>query len=611
MNKMGFLKNSSFSIILFFLLVIEGSGIAYGRETVYLFILFLPTILFVNLAIQKQLIVVPTKITVAFLAFLAVSLISTVFGANIQRSFEYSLYLISIFSLFLYAYNKKSEIEKALPAVIIASSIFFVAYTIILGSHLLSLPTPLTGFQFVFSQYQTHNHLGDFLILPVIMALFYLYKRKSINSMLGALILVPFIIFSYSRSAYFDLLTAIVAIHLKFTSRSKSNYSAWIPRLIIVAVIVAGIILLITTTKESNQSSFSSNINAYLVQNQGLSPFKALLAYRPEYFAQAIQSIAHHPLLGIGPDNFIYASRTYTTNPAYGITSYSHNLFIDVLTNNGVLGLIPFIMLLFLAFWKSKKDALFFVLLAMFFNFQTDYTYSIYSFFLLFFVIAAVIHKGNEKEISAKYLLIPSVIVGIIAILMLVGNFFTTQKQMAWAFFTYPLQREIYQPLIEQTNGKQRDMLLGAYERIFPQDPSVLEYLGQFAEQSYEAPRANSYDVPARPADNTGSIITAKASPSSPSSLRLRFSAKADKRKALSYYEKSVSFGFFQSPRLFAKVYSLKLELEGQKSADDFKDFIFSKIKTVPHGYLFPNYFKADFENMCSFNKWQCPNFDY
>ncbi|MDO8269570.1 MAG: O-antigen ligase family protein [Candidatus Levybacteria bacterium] len=407
-------------ILLFFLLVLEGLGVKFGREATLFLIIFLFPILFVHMFFHKKSIVFPKMISVFFLLFIVSTLISTVISVNVTQSIQYLLLTISLFLVFLLSYNYKGELKKPITIFIFASSILFSLYSLCLNLNFLNFFIPENGYQFVFSRFASHNHLGDFLALPIIICIYYLYNRTgkqvsilkaSINlksliinqnsnsiflSVTYLLVATPFVIFSYSRSSYLTIALCTLFIHIFYIKNKHSAVHKMTSRLLIMIIVLSTIFFFITTTQQAERQPLASRINNLLVQKTGLK-YKDILGERPEYVRQSLLSAQKNPIFGIGPDNFQSASKQYS-KPSVRVTTSAHNIFLEILVGQGILGLLPFVGLILVILIKSRKNALFFAMLAMLINFQTDYTYQISSFMLLFFALAGIILKGHQEQ---------------------------------------------------------------------------------------------------------------------------------------------------------------------------------------------------------------------
>lgn len=382
---------------LFLILSFEGLGVPYGREISYFLILFSSIILIVRTFFQKKKIIFPKLLTVLFLIFLVSSFTSSLLSQNVPKTIFYSFYQIPLFLFLICAYNYQKQVEKQLYVVIFGCSALFSSYFLLLYLNFFKLFIPSTGYQFVFSYTASHAHLGDFLIIPTMLLLYNLYHKRFIKvSVAGIFVLLPFTIFSFSRSAYVSIAVSSLVLHVFSVFRNQIPKRTFILRIVILLIVLGSVFAFIMSTSQLKNKSSLSTIYAYLVQNNNLSNNKDLVGRRPYYFRQAIDSFLKNPLMGIGPNNFHSVSLTYAKKPYLESTETVHNIFLEVLVGQGIFGLLPFTGLILLFLIKSQKNALFFAMLAMLFNFQTDYTYQIYSFFLLLFVIAGTIYDENH-----------------------------------------------------------------------------------------------------------------------------------------------------------------------------------------------------------------------
>jgi hypothetical protein len=132
--------------------------------------------------------------------------------------------------------------------------------------------------------------------------------------------------------------------------------------------------------------------------------YKTFNSKRDEYFYTAVQSIIDRPI-GYGPGNYLYVSEHYS-NGKYPITETSHSIFLDLLIENGIVAGVSFIILLgWLLYSANRANTLFYAALALFINFQTDYTYRLFSLFLLLLILLALLfRRHNHGESKSKSL---------------------------------------------------------------------------------------------------------------------------------------------------------------------------------------------------------------
>lgn len=579
------------SIFLFFLLTIfffEGFGINNGRQVAYYLILLMPFFLFIPQLISSSAkkIIFPLKFTALWSLFIVFSLISSFFSVNLQNSFQNIFLYIAVFLIFIFVYNFKELVkESVLYIIFILSFLFsifslFIAYFITQNS-LFSIPLDLNGqgYQFIYSV-GGHNHLGDFLLLPLTILLFWLLtKRFKLENLLFLLFFIPYFIFSYSRSAYLDLSLIIVIISaylmIKVKKMKKPFYIFGFALIVFLGV------LIFTIPSDNKKPSVFNSLNNIFQRKYELASEKTFLAGRNAYLSEALFSFASKPLFGIGPGNFEYASQKYMNNPLEYAPS-SHNLFFDVLVENGLLAEIIFLLLFFQIFHSIKhslmkenyRDGMYiFIFVAMLLNFQTDYTFQIHSFFLLFFVLAGLIYV-EKSSFSSKYLpLLISSVLFLIFNFTLISNLFYSRGDYILAFYSYPINKDVYPTLVSRELSKGNKQLtmkyLNDYAALFNGDSNVLIYI------------ANTY-----------------------------YSISKGK-EALIYYEKAFDANNFQDPGLIKNIYLLKLNMEGKDRAIKFADAYFSRLSHVnsntPYYKIYYGYRLAAFKSCREIYAKSCP----
>jgi len=257
--------------------------------------------------------------------------------------------------------------------------------------------------------------------------------------------------------------------------------------LVCIAVLLLSITFFLSTVKDNSKIPIISNINVLLTSKLGLKD-KYFLSQRREYFYQAYQSIREKPLFGVGPNNFYYASVKFQNSPEFWSDS-AHNIFLDVLSENGIpVGIISSaIFLLFLAHIKNtfqKQDIIVIsLLLGLFLQFQMDYIYKLYSFFILsIFFMGLLYIEGKMMVVSLKKILILSSMLSLLTISILLNLFFTSNGKYTIAYLFYPLRRETSEGLIDQKLSVKDNpdglRMLNRYDTIFSGDASVQRNIG-------------------------------------------------------------------------------------------------------------------------------------
>ncbi len=189
----------------------------------------------------------------------------------------------------------------------------------------------------------------------------------------------------------------------------------------------------------------------------------------------------------------------------------------------------------------NKNNVLYiFLFLAMLFNFQTDYTYLIHSFFLLFFVLIGLIYQEQKTIVANRLVLSLSLALFIIFNLILVSNISFVKQDYKLAFYTYPLNKNVYQPLINEEikngNTKAAFKYLNYYMRLFNGDVDSLTYAGNIYYQY------------------------------------------VGKKDALPYYERAFNVNNFESVELVKRIYQIKLGTQGKQNANEFADRYFLRL---------------------------------
>lgn len=435
-----------FLLVLIF--IIEGIGTIIPRELVFYLYLILPVIFFIQLMIKKKSVIFPKYLSITFGFFLIFSFISAVFfSVDKQISFELNMFFISSFLTFIYFYNNKDLAKKHIKLIVIIGSIIFtIVYLFKLNIN------PINGYQLVTSYYShAHNHLGDFLGLGLVFFVYFLINKKGKNWFYLFILSFPLFLFSFSRTAYIALLITAFFMMIK----SKLTHLISIKTIFIIFLMILSIIFLFATVNEANNNAIVGKLNQLLSSRFSLQS-KDFTAGRLTYLKQGSKSFTDHPLFGVGPGNFGYLSKKYQSEKSqwyeFGTADNAHSLSLDILFENGGLAFIffgLFIMLIFINLFK-KNSLESYLLLYLLISFQTDYTYKIYSMFVLFMILAAIVYeeKGNKKN---QFVLFAIFSLGtlILVLFILTSHVFLLINQPKLAAIFYPFNKEAYRQLID------------------------------------------------------------------------------------------------------------------------------------------------------------------
>lgn len=385
---------------LILIIVPEGLGIYLGRDLSRFFLISFPLMAFLNSQLKGEKFHIPVKISLLWTFFLLLSFFSTIKSTNFAISLEWLFFHLSLFFSFLYFYNHKNLIPTILQIGIVCSLIFSV-YTLFIYSGFFLfgfsfVPLPNDGYQFIYSKFGSHNHLGDWLVIFIIPVCFYISKNKFVIGYILGLLFFGLIIGSYSRSAYISLsVTLLVLAYWKRKIFSRTRLK------IIICGIIALIGLSFVVVKEVQNLPLIGGVHNFIKINANLTD-KDITARRFGFFDQAIHGIISKPYFGYGPGNFFEVSTLYTT---YGTrTQSAHNIIFDTASELGIPATLIFLSIIGLLVWNQFKypTIISLMIAAFLINSLTDYTYRIYSFMFLFIVLAGLSYQ--EKGIVMKSL---------------------------------------------------------------------------------------------------------------------------------------------------------------------------------------------------------------
>ncbi len=544
-------------------LILEGLGLKFSRDISFYILAFLPFFLFIFGT--KGRIVVPRNFTILSFAFLLILTLSFAFSLNLDQSFKFLLLYVSSFLIFIYIFNNKRRINKFLLPLIFTAAILFSLYSLLLFF------IPETGYQFVFSSFSSHNHLGDFLILPLLSSLyFFMTGEKQVLFFLTSLLFIPYFIFSFSRSSYLAFAATAILMFL-WLSKTRQIKSHFLSFLFLFFISSIAVLFVFITVKDVGTNTLAERAGRVLRDRHELKD-KYFLAYRNKFFKEAALSIRERPLLGVGPGNFSYASAKYTELPSLW-TESAHNIFLEVFVENGVFAGIVFMALIVLILKRLRKNLLFFLALSLLLNFQTDYTYRIYSFLALFVVILGLNYEAREviKWRKSNFMFASiSVFLALSALLMALSGAALKLDKPVLSFYLYPLNKNVYKPLIDASSLKKdregEKFLLSPYGNFFRGDPEVLDYLGGVYEK------------------------------------------KGDKALSLNYYEQAFEANPIRDWNIVWAVYNLKKQLLGEKEAKAFADRVFAKVEGVREKWSIDENFRIETMKLCqSLYNLHCP----
>lgn len=513
-------------------LIIEGLGIFSQRTYLGYYYFILPLCLFIFSLIKKKPIRFPTVASICFILFLIFSLISSVnFSVDKQISFEWWLFYLTSFLFFIFFYNFKLEAKKIIKTVIIIATVIFIInflFKLFFPNLFFIKNLPTHEFNLFFSFYTyTHNHLGDFLGLSLILMFVGLVKNIKRVFLAPFFTLIILFLYSFSRSAYMSFLLIISIFVFQFRNRR-------------IIILFSTVLFLVVVFFFLISSPYGKLFNL---------PQKNLFDSRKNYWQQGIQAIKEKPIFGFGMGNFGYASQKYRNN-YYTFSGTAHNFLLENFVENGLLTTLPltiFLMLLLLSAWRRQSvfSLLFFYL---FFIFQTDYIYRMYSIMVLFIILAAVVYEEKNKVENTTVFGIFTLFLYVILQMIMISHIFIKNSRFELAIQTYPFNKSAYPPFIneriQKSDSSQAVIAAGQYETIAPDDEDIVRILAE------------------------------------------TYLALGNKKKALLYFEKMYKNNHLVGMPIVEKIYQLKKEVATTQQADAFIQQAFLNYNNiVPYWY--------------------------
>jgi O-antigen ligase len=524
-----------FVAIITITLIIEGLGLRGARFIIpYVFLLFPLLLGIISLEDPVKL---PRSLALPFSVFVVFLFVSTLFSTDITLSVNQFFVLIGTLAAFILAYNYRKK-EKAVLNIVIFASLFFVAYYFYsMLPFTNTLPQTNDGYNLVNPTFFKHNHLGDILSVFAVILLFYFLKGKfRIITATVVFLLLPLIFYSYSRSSYLSLAITSGALLVMYLRNKRITVNKNVMLLLLNAIVITTVFLFVSTKVSTNNLANSPQFA------------KPILNGREHYWSQALRTIKENPLLGVGPGAFINASKKYGAIPFVWVES-SINIFLDMFSEGGVFLGLAFVVIIYLLIKGVDKTKLpFYVMLCLLINFQTDYTYRIYSLLLLFFVFAAYGYKKdkNEISISRKLTVTASLIAFMVLQLVFFSNLFYNKGYYSTALLLNPLNPSSYEQLLIEniTRGDIQSTLklLDKYKNLRKGNSSFRADIGRI------------------------------------------YYGLGYKQEALKQYERAYSWFAFEGLTIYQDIYALKKELYGKREADKFIELHKQKVAQIEKG---------------------------
>lgn len=338
-------------IILGFLPFLDGgTNIAAG---VLILILPLPLFLLGLVSGEVQFRKLPCWLILSWLAFLVFVAVSVVTSAGWIFSIPAFFQLLAIFlffNLFLLTAGKES-LKYAVWLVFIVS----LSLSVLSFHFMLPWAEKPAAMNLLYATFG-HSHLADYLLLviPFALTLFLTTRKEKPRLFFGGLLIFYLIslVLTFSRGAFLVLPAVILLLILLLKPKKMvEKLTSWL-----FILIPLGLLLMILIFSLS-----SFGIEAKLAQpghwlvKQIVKP--SFQARRLDYWQQALKGFLTRPWTGFGWGTFEIIALRFQKAPS-GWSSFTHNFYLQVLSEAGIFALLSFLSFLFLSLsliWRKVK----------------------------------------------------------------------------------------------------------------------------------------------------------------------------------------------------------------------------------------------------------------
>ncbi len=334
-----------------------GIGLVFPGELMFLLLTGLSVLYLAKDPTPEK---IKNPLTIVILVHLFWILFTGLYAQNTVISIKYLMakiwFILPFYILPFYVFNKRKDFDRFLKIIVWAS---IIAGLYVFISH------GLEGWTFAsrtnVGKPFFRNHVNyACLLLMMIPAAYYLY-RKGAGAIYGRVIFIflVFIYFTYARIAYISIaaLFLIYGIYqlrlLRFTMILST-----------IGVIVMSFYFLKGDRLIHYAPDYESTVSHVRFDRliEATYQFKDISAMERAYrWMAGLNMIQERPILGFGPANFYSCYQEYSINSFQTYVSDNpeksgiHNYYLMLWVEQGMLGLLIFLSLIYLAVWKIER----------------------------------------------------------------------------------------------------------------------------------------------------------------------------------------------------------------------------------------------------------------
>jgi putative inorganic carbon (HCO3(-)) transporter len=319
------------------------------------------------------------RVFILGLSFLLALSLATLFSPSPEYSFLGSyerrmgllswLHFFVLFTVLILENWQSRDIRLILNGVLIASGlVVFYAIVQFFGINIWTWQWVSTRAAIldtrIFATFGQPNFLASWLLLviPLNSFCFFYFKNKYQRILISALTLLCFVtlLLTQSRGAWLGFLAEIIFFIGAYLFIKNKKRTLRIFLVIFLVLLIGYILLNIFSTTNSSKKvvgpTLFYRLKSLVLVKGVVSTYTRLLSWRI-----ALQSIVHRPVLGYGPEMFVFeAIRYYQPSQAIYETintfpDRAHNDFLDITLNAGLIGLLFYVALLVTIFYYSLR----------------------------------------------------------------------------------------------------------------------------------------------------------------------------------------------------------------------------------------------------------------
>lgn len=283
---------------------------------------------------------IKTPVSIPFLLFIAIALVSFINSVNIKSSIQGIEKLLKYGFLFLIMaaeIKDKKHVKRIVVAIIaglfLASADGF--YSLLFGKDLFNGEPPqfliVSRIRAAFPHTNIFGgYLTLFLAVPISLALYYLKGRKKVLLSIVSAFVLYALIYTFSRSAIFGAWAAILLMAI--IKRDKVIFL-----LLLLSIVLLPILL---PRNIANWANKQTSVWQIVFDDARLSIYHT-----------SLNMIQHHPVIGVGVNTYCLNFQKYKEHQGEDFTGdaqwYAHNIYLQMAGEMGLSGLLIFIWLLF------------------------------------------------------------------------------------------------------------------------------------------------------------------------------------------------------------------------------------------------------------------------